>query len=123
MRILLGIALAVGMFGTAKAQDADSVGALVDGCRAVIAFTEGRRGSLDDDMARTHECAASVRALAYVSSQLPSEVASCKPRGVTYTQIMRVVVAYADARPQRMNDDFRDLTLEAMRRAWPCPAK
>jgi hypothetical protein len=32
-----------------------------------------------------------------------------------------VVIAYIEAHPQRMNDDFTELALEAMHDAWPCP--
>jgi hypothetical protein len=42
------------------------------------------------------------------------------PDEVTLGQIVRVVVAYIDARPAEMHADFVQLALEALRTAWPC---
>jgi Rap1a immunity proteins len=40
--------------------------------------------------------------------------------GVTVGQEIMVVVAYIDARPARMHENFGVLALEALRTAWPC---
>jgi len=45
---------------------------------------------------------------------------SCPPSGVTDGQKRLVIVAYIDARPARLQEDFRILALEAMKAAWPC---
>ncbi|WP_368039622.1 Rap1a/Tai family immunity protein [Tardiphaga sp. vice278] len=45
---------------------------------------------------------------------------SCPPRGVPDGQKRLVIVAYIDARPSRLHEDFRILALEAMKAAWPC---
>jgi len=42
------------------------------------------------------------------------------PDEATVEQMVRVVVAYIDARPARMHEDFRNLAREALRTAWPC---
>jgi hypothetical protein len=42
------------------------------------------------------------------------------PDGVTVGQEARVVVAYIDARPERMHQRFDYFALEALRTAWPC---
>jgi hypothetical protein len=42
------------------------------------------------------------------------------PNGVTGFQMVKVVVAYIDARPARMHENFQTLALEALRNAWPC---
>jgi hypothetical protein len=45
----------------------------------------------------------------------------CIPAGeVTVNQQVRVVVAYIDARPKRLHEDFRVLALEALKDARPC---
>jgi hypothetical protein len=31
-----------------------------------------------------------------------------------------MIVLYIDQRPERMNERFEDLALEAMQQAWPC---
>ncbi|MFL6797468.1 MAG: Rap1a/Tai family immunity protein [Xanthobacteraceae bacterium] len=33
---------------------------------------------------------------------------------------MRITVAYLEANPQRLHEDFIELTLQALRKAWPC---
>jgi hypothetical protein len=47
----------------------------------------------------------------------------CVPDGVTLAQGKRVVVRYVSARPQRMDEYFEDLAIEAIRDAWPCKRK
>ncbi len=42
------------------------------------------------------------------------------PYGPTIDQFVKVVVAYIEARPARMHEQFEGLTLEALRAAWPC---
>jgi hypothetical protein len=42
------------------------------------------------------------------------------PVGATLGQSVRIVVAYIDARPERMHELFDGLALEALRTAWPC---
>jgi Rap1a immunity proteins len=45
---------------------------------------------------------------------------TCLPNGVTQGQMVRVVAYYIDARPARQHEDFTQLTIEALRAAWPC---
>ena len=45
---------------------------------------------------------------------------SCAPEDTAPSQLMRVVLAYIEVRPQRMNDEFMKLVVEALRSAWPC---
>lgn len=44
----------------------------------------------------------------------------CPPEGVNNQQRVRVIVAYIEARRERMNEDFRLLANEAMAKTWPC---
>jgi Rap1a immunity proteins len=44
----------------------------------------------------------------------------CFPKGETVEQAVRAVAAYIDSQPLRLLEDFRILTLEALRNAWPC---
>ena len=44
----------------------------------------------------------------------------CPPAGATIKQRIQVIIAYIEARPQRMHEDFRVLAAEAMQKAWPC---
>ena len=45
---------------------------------------------------------------------------SCAPEDTTPNQLMHVVLAYIEVRPQRMDDEFMKLVVEALRSAWPC---
>jgi Rap1a immunity proteins len=42
------------------------------------------------------------------------------PQEVVLSQLVRVVVAYIEARPARMHEQFHLLATEALRTAWPC---
>jgi Ssp1 endopeptidase immunity protein Rap1a len=42
------------------------------------------------------------------------------PDEVTLAQLVRVVVKYIEARPERMHVEFGSLALDAIREAWPC---
>jgi hypothetical protein len=44
----------------------------------------------------------------------------CPPNGVTFEQAIRVIVAYIDARPARLHENFVDLAREALVAPWPC---
>jgi len=44
----------------------------------------------------------------------------CKPERATLGQSVRVVIKYIEARPERMDEYFGLLAVEAMRAAWPC---
>jgi len=44
----------------------------------------------------------------------------CPPAGTNNLQRVRTVVTFIEARPERMNEDFRLLANEAMAKAWPC---
>jgi hypothetical protein len=45
---------------------------------------------------------------------------SCAPEGITQGQLLQVVVQYIDARPARIHEDFKLLTVEALNAAWSC---
>jgi hypothetical protein len=46
--------------------------------------------------------------------------AFCAPDDTNNLERVRIVVAYIEARPERMKDDFRLLANEAMTKTWPC---
>ena len=66
-------------------------------------------------------CAGIVIGLASVGQHLSlPEWQSCAPATSDAQQLARIVVAYLEAHPERMGEDFRRLTLEAFHDAWPC---
>ncbi len=46
--------------------------------------------------------------------------AFCAPEATNNLERVRIIVAYIEARPERMKEDFRLLANEAMAKAWPC---
>jgi hypothetical protein len=86
------------------------------GCKA---FAEGRATNAQLVNAAGF-CSGVVHGLAYVGNVLPPEYEFCAPPTSTARQLARVVINYIEARPQRMHEDFRMLTLEAFHYAWPC---
>ena len=44
----------------------------------------------------------------------------CTPHGVHLIEVVDVVVDFISARPERLDERFTTLALEALRAAWPC---
>jgi Rap1a immunity proteins len=96
---------------TARAQQSlFSASSVLPGCKAV--FEEGRGLGRQD----TGYCVGAVNALAFLA---PTECVEI-PDGVTFLQVLLVVVHFIEARPQRMDDAFVGLAFEALLDAWPC---
>src|SRR5262249_32402699 len=106
---------------TAQESPGDnSANSVFSGCKA---FVEGRTTS-SKLHAEGNFCSGAVHALAGVGKYLsPPEWQSCVPANSTAGQLARVVINYIEARPQRMHEDFRLLTLEAFHYAWPCKSR
>jgi hypothetical protein len=100
---------------TRNSQDT-SANAVFLGCKA---FTEGR-GTTQEQYMLGNYCSGVVFGLSYIGNVMPPEWRYCAPAGSSGQQLARVVVNYIEARPERMHEDFRLLTLEAFHYAWPC---
>ena len=115
--LVLGLLVAALLAQNADAQtkpDRWSANYLMPACRNWIAFAGDRQG-IDEAM-----CAGIISGLAYTAKFLRPDTSSCRPQGVTTGQMVRVVVAYIERRPERMYEDFRRLAIEAWHEAWPC---
>jgi Rap1a immunity proteins len=115
--LILGLLPAALLAQNADAQtkpDRWSANYLMPACRNWIAFAGDRQG-IDEAM-----CAGIISGLAYTVKFLPPDSSSCRPEGVTIGEMVRVVVAYIERRPERMHEDFRRLAVEAWHEAWPC---
>ena len=110
MRTVFAIAFVL-FAATAGAQDLNSANHRMEGCRAAI----GDRTTYSSGY-----CLGLVDGIVF--GEFGYYGAFCLPvgAGVTLMQMVRVVVAYIDARPARMHEDFRKLALEALIDAWPC---
>jgi hypothetical protein len=105
-------ALANGGLSTAPAGDGWFLG-----CKA---FAEGRPNTQPQLYGMAHFCSGVVHGLVAVGPLLPANLQFCPPQASNPSQLARVVVQYIEAEPQRMHEDFRQLTLEAFHDAWPC---
>jgi len=97
--------------GIASAQlnDPGSANHAMQGCRELV------NQSNRDALLQT-ECASAVRTMIYVATSR----GICPPSGATVGQAVRVIVAYIDAHPERLHEQFEPLALEALQQAWPC---
>jgi hypothetical protein len=123
---LFGAALALTVT-MAAAEDTSSANYILPGCQDFL-------GLKQPDTGRPGFCAGTVAGISFVGKELrrlrpsyPSEsdavtLLHCLdiPEKVTLMQLVRGVIAYIEARPQRMHESFNDLALEALRTAWPC---
>jgi hypothetical protein len=65
-------------------------------------------------------CAGQLRALAYVSHVLSPDLRSCVPDNLPNGQLAMVAIRFLETHPERMNEDFMALAMQAFREAWPC---
>jgi hypothetical protein len=72
------------------------------------------------DFVRSGHCAGLIEGLTYAAYASGGSETCRPPSIVTDAQLVRVVLAYIEHRPQRMHEDFRKLALEALHEAWPC---
>jgi hypothetical protein len=106
-----------GLAGTAAAQSPDR---WFLGCKA---FAEGRANTQPQLYGMQSFCSGVVHGLVAVGPLLPARLQFCPPQASTPSQLARVVVQYVEAQPERMHEDFRQLTLEAFHNAWPCKSE
>ena len=111
---LLAAALLAENAGAQTKPDRWSANYLMPACRNWITFAGDRQG-IDEAL-----CAGIISGLAYTVKFLPPDSSSCAPQGVTTGEMVRVVVAYIERRPERMHEDFRRLAVEAWHEARPC---
>ena len=88
-------------------EDMDSADYIMPGCRQFLVsntplhFLEGNCNGIVDN-------------LAFMGPDV------CVPPGLALGEAVRVVVQHIDARPERGQENFRQLALEALAAAWPC---
>jgi len=99
LRFAVAILLALTMPASAQ-ENPHSANSYMPGCRDFIADNWGR------DAYQRGKCIGFIAGLIYEAA----ETSFCLPRGVTYEQGVHVVVAYIEARPQRMHESFGDLS-------------
>jgi hypothetical protein len=110
-KFAVAILLMLTMSANAQSNPQTSANEMLPGCKGLISDkTPPLREAL-----RQGRCAGYVAGLVYARS-----VYLCVPEGATPEQGVRVVIKYIEARPERMQEPFGKLALEALEEAWPC---
>jgi len=113
--------LCLGLLGAVSAVVFADGANLMPKCKAYVEVGADRSTRDPVEAFRTDICVGEISGLVHVGRLLPRHISSCKPPDVTRGQATRMVVAYIEAHPERIHDDFTELALEAMHDAWPCP--
>jgi Ssp1 endopeptidase immunity protein Rap1a len=125
-RVMLAVTCIAMLSATRHAQDKPDLliaNNVTKGCRAQIAQTNP---DTEANWFLRGICIGMVTALSRTAFSLePLGVGAmgiCMPSSgaVTADQQMRIIVAYIDARPNRLHEDFNKLAWEALIDAWPC---
>jgi hypothetical protein len=127
---LFGVALALTVTTASAAEDENSANNMLPGCWTLLNLRSpaDRAPTSQEDAIRAAWCAGVVDGISFMglsvspSSDPMVHYGYCinVPDEATLVQKVRVVVAYIEARPARMHEDFRYLALIALRTAWPC---
>ena len=121
MRAVLAVALVVAAATSAPAQqDKSSASYMLRYCRGAV-NNEPPAQPLDAVMQGM--CVGIIDAINFMMSELPPEEKehrTCPPANVPLDQTVRAVIAYIEARPKRMHENFKTLVMEAIHDAWPC---
>ena len=120
--LILGIAMGLALATSTLAQQNDKFTAkyLLPYCRDAI---NNKAPTVSSDAVMQGMCVGMIDALDFLMSDLPAEdkdYRSCPPSDATLKQTVQVVIKHIDARPERMNESFKKLAIEAIRDAWPC---
>jgi Rap1a immunity proteins len=112
--LVLGIAMGLVVGTSALAQeDKDSANYMLRYCRAAVNNEALTRPA---DAAIEGMCVGIIDAIGFMMSEFPpqeKEKSSCPPSKVKLEQIVRAVVRYIEARPERMQENFKILVIEA----------
>lgn len=102
--------------------EAFSANYALPGCKALAAvLARSVAPSLETALGSGY-CSGTMNTLIMLSAAdvLAPDKRLCFPSGVTTGQVIRVVIRYIDARPERQHEGFALLAMEAIRGAWPC---
>src|SRR5215471_9119309 len=119
--LLLSAAFVVSAAGADRSQQMDvdiSANTIYSGCKA---FAQGLPVADKQTIVLGNYCSGVLHGLSGVSRYMTApEWQACIPPDLPSSQLARVVVKYLDEHPQRTNEDFRRLAMEAFHEAWPC---
>ena len=114
MRLAYAVATMCTWTSLACAQEDRSSGALfAPHCKSLL---NAPRDSFMEGM-----CLGMLQGIVGVGRGLPAEIRFCQPPNNPTREPLAVVVRFLDAHPERLNEKFGVLALEAFRGAYPCP--
>lgn len=95
---------------------------ILPGCKAFVALREGSLKPTINSALDAGVCVGTVETLEmlYATASLGGPTTICMPSNASTGQLIRVAIRYMDARPERLNESFALLTIEAFRATWPC---
>jgi hypothetical protein len=101
--------------------DAKSAHDIAPGCTRYLASLDGR-GDLTDTLTNSTQNGFCVGSVIGVTEALLVTGFSCQPKTgkTSYVQAVRIVDEYVNDRPERLNEPFNMLAIEALTKAWPC---
>ena len=117
--IICGALMALTIIPVHAAENAASAGYMLPHCKASLDYPPGTfiQGF----------CAGVVVGVAAMAQPLfaPGQARAAErcvniPESITNRQFVQVVVGYIEAHPNRMDEQFRVLAVEALFDAWPC---
>jgi hypothetical protein len=112
---IAALAALIALSATAATVDENpySANSMLPACMAVVAVSSGNPAA-GSDTVEMGRCIGMVEGVALLANY----GFFCPPAGTIIKE--RMVIAYIEARPQRLHQDFRVLAVEAMQKAWPC---
>ena len=114
---IAGLAALIALSASAATADENpySANSMLPACMAVLAISSGNPAAGIDPV-EMGRCIGMIEGVALLANY----GVFCPPAGAAIKQRIQVIIAYIEARPQRMHEDFRVLAAEAMQKAWPC---
>ena len=117
--VLLGTLVALVVMQARAAENMASAGSMLPHCKASLGdsstFIQGFCAGIVVGMA------ALAQPLFAPGQSRAAELCVNIPESTSNGQLIQAMVRYIEARPQRMNEQFSVLALEARYDAWPCP--
>ncbi|HXV24712.1 MAG TPA: Rap1a/Tai family immunity protein [Alphaproteobacteria bacterium] len=122
MAVAFPILLSLGTGAAAEnILDAKSADDVVPGCTRYLALLDGQ-GDFTDTLENSLQNGFCVGSVVGISEALLVTRFACQPKAgkASDMQAVRIVVEYVNDRPERLNERFNMLAIEALSKAWPC---
>jgi hypothetical protein len=118
------LALLVAFSLPVRAQDmlaSRSADEILPGCTRYLAALDGQ-GDFTDTLADSRQDGFCVGSVVGITETLLRTRFACQPqkRQLGHVQAIRIVVDYLNDIPNRMDEPFNSLAIEALTHAWPC---